>query len=123
MMRAFLLAQRHNVQLSLPLKRSIRDNLHRINDRVRRSQDHERGISRRFCAGASGVAETLRDMHHLQFLNHFIPEFGRIYCKVQHDAYHIYTVDMHSLFAIEEIIKLWRGEYAEKKPLLTQVAQ
>ncbi len=69
-----------------------------------------------------GVENTLTDMHHLQFLNHFIPEFGRIYCKVQHDAYHIYTVDIHSLFAVEEISKLWRGEYAEKKPFLTQVA-
>jgi len=68
------------------------------------------------------VAETLRDMHHLQFLNHFIPEFGHIYCKVQHDAYHIYTVDIHSLFAIEEIVKLWRGDYRDKKPLLTKIA-
>jgi len=58
-----------------------------------------------------GVPETLRLMHHLEFLNHFIPEFGHIYCKVQHDLYHIYTVDMHSLFAVEEIVKLLRGEH------------
>ena len=70
-----------------------------------------------------GLARTLRDMHHLQFLNRFIPEFGRIYCKVQHDAYHIYTVDIHSIFAVEEIAKLWLGDYREKKPLLTQVAK
>ena len=61
-------------------------------------------------------------MHHLLFLNQFIPEFKRIYCRVQHDAYHIYTVDTHTLFAIREVEKLWRGEYSEKKPLLTRVA-
>jgi [protein-PII] uridylyltransferase len=121
MMRAFLLSQRHGVRLSVTLKGLIRENLHRINDKVRRS----RTINDDFLEilrNPRSVENTLRDMHHLEFLNHFIPEFGRIYCKVQHDAYHIYTVDIHSLFAVEEIAKLWRGEYQEKKPFLTQVA-
>lgn len=121
MMRAFLLAQRHQVKLSLAIKTMIRENLHRINDRARRSRTMSEGFLE-ILRHPQGVAETLKIMHHLQFLNHFIPEFGRIYCKVQHDAYHIYTVDMHSLFAVEEIAKLWRGEYQEKKPVLTQVA-
>ena len=50
-------------------------------------------------------------MHHLEFLIRFIPEFERIYCKVQHDLYHIYTVDIHSLFAVEEIVRLQQGEH------------
>ena len=50
MMRAFLLAQRHDVRLSVPLKGMIRDNLHRINDRVRRSR-----------AMSEGFLEILRD--------------------------------------------------------------
>jgi [protein-PII] uridylyltransferase len=62
-------------------------------------------------------------MHHLEFLNHFIPEFGHIYCKVQHDLYHIYTVDMHSLFAVEEIVRLLRGEHEKELPLLTSLAR
>ncbi len=120
MMRAFLLSERHNVRLAVSLKGLIRENLHRINDRVRRS----RAMTEDFFEILRGprAAETLRVMHHLKFLNHFIPEFGRIYCKVQHDAYHIYTVDVHSIFAVEEITKLWSGEYRERKPLLTQVA-
>jgi [protein-PII] uridylyltransferase len=119
-MRAFLLAQRHDVRLAVPLKGLIRENLHRINDRVRRS----RSMTEDFFEILRGarVAETLWEMHHLKFLNHFIPEFGRIFCKVQHDVYHIYTVDVHSIFAVEEITKLWSGEYNETKPLLTQVA-
>jgi len=121
MMTAFLLSQRHGVRLSIPLKGMIRDNLHRINDRVRRQKAMAEGFLE-ILRNPLRVAETLRDMHHLQFLNHFIPEFGNIYCKVQHDAYHIYTVDVHSLFAIEEIVKLWQGDYRGKKPLLTQVA-
>ncbi|OGR32086.1 MAG: [protein-PII] uridylyltransferase [Desulfuromonadales bacterium GWD2_61_12] len=121
MMRAFVLSQRHGVKLSVPLKGAIRENLHRINDRVRRSKIMSEGFLE-ILRSPHGVTETLRDMHHLQFLNQFLPEFGLVYCKVQHDAYHIYTVDVHSLFAVEEIVKLWRGDYRVKKPLLTQVA-
>lgn len=120
MMRAFLLAQHHGVKMAVALKGMIRENLHRINDRVRRSETMREGFLE--ILRGQRVGETLRLMHHLQFLNQFIPEFGRIYCKVQHDAYHIYTVDIHSLFAVEEIAKLWRGEYRDKKPVLTQVA-
>ena len=121
MMKAFLLSQRHGVPLSVALKGLIRQNLHRINDRVRRSREMSESFLE-ILRNPKGVETALGDMHHLQFLSRFIPEFGRIYCKVQHDAYHIYTVDIHSLFAVEEIAKLWRGEYAEKKPFLTAVA-
>lgn len=121
MMKAFWLAQRQELNLSLKLKTLIRESLHLVNDRLRRS----RAMNSMFLdilRYKRGVYETLSQMHHLMFLNQFIPEFKRIYCRVQHDAYHIYTVDTHTLFAIREVEKLWSGEYAQKKPLLTQVA-
>jgi [protein-PII] uridylyltransferase len=121
MMRAFMLGQRHVVKLAVSLKGQIRENLHRINDRVRRNRDMTEDFLE-ILRQPRGLGKTLRDMHHLQFLHRFIPEFERIYCKVQHDAYHIYTVDIHTLFAMEEIAKLWLGEYRDRKPLLTRVA-
>ncbi|PLY04944.1 MAG: [protein-PII] uridylyltransferase [Desulfuromonas sp.] len=121
MMKAFELMQQHDVTLSLTLKTLIRENLHRVNDKVRRSRPMNEGFLN-ILRSPKGVPRTLREMHHLRFLHRFIPEFRRIYCKVQHDAYHIYTVDIHSLFAVEEIIKLWDGAYADKKPLLTEIA-
>lgn len=120
LMRLFLIAQRHGVVLSIQLKSLIRDNLHLVNDQFRRSRQVNQDFFEILRGESCG--EILRDMHHLCFLNRFIPEFERIYCKVQHDAYHIYTVDIHSLFAVEEILKLWSGAYQEKKPLLTRVA-
>jgi [protein-PII] uridylyltransferase len=121
MMQAFLLAKQHHLALSADVKGQIRDNLALVNDSFRRNRD----ISEMFLEiirGPSGVAQSLRDMHHLAFLNRYIPEFQRIYCKVQHDVYHVYTVDIHSIFAVEEIEKLWTGVYQESKPLLTRVA-
>ncbi len=121
MMRAFFLAQKQGVRLSLQIKTLIRDNLHRITYKIRCS----RTMTSDFMAilrAPLRVRETLRTMHHLRFLNHFIPEFGQLYCKVQHDAYHIYTVDFHSLFTLEELLKIWQGEYDESFPLLRAVA-
>ncbi len=121
MMQAFLLAKQHHLALSAEVKGQIRDNLALVNDSFRRNRE----ISEMFLEiirGPTGVAQSLRDMHHIAFLNKYIPEFQRIYCKVQHDAYHVYTVDIHSIFAVEEIEKLWSGVYRESKPLFTRVA-
>ncbi|MEJ2200796.1 MAG: [protein-PII] uridylyltransferase [Desulfuromonadaceae bacterium] len=120
-MKAFLLSQRQGVDLSLPLQELIRNNRQRINDRVRRLRRMNEDFMQ-ILRNPHGLFDTLKAMHHLQVLNQFIPEFGRIFCKVQHDAYHIYTVDIHSLFAVEEIAKLWLGTYREQDPLVTKVA-
>ncbi|GAW66006.1 uridylyltransferase [Geoanaerobacter pelophilus] len=122
LIRIFEHAQKQGVVLALGTKRLIRDKLDLVNDKFRRSK--EAGASFiNILQSEKGLAETLQQMHHLGFLNRFIPEFERIYCKVQHDAYHIYTVDTHTLFAVEEIVKLWRGEHEETLPLLTQLAR
>jgi [protein-PII] uridylyltransferase len=60
-------------------------------------------------------------MNRLGVLGRLIPEFGRLFCMVQHDAYHIYTVDEHSLIGIRELERLRGGAFAEASPLLTQV--
>jgi len=121
MMKIFEYAQKHGVSLHMKVKALIRRNLHQVNDRFRRN----RGVNASFFSilrCEKGLGETLKLMHHLEFLNRFIPEFERIFCKVQHDIYHIYTVDIHSLFAVDEIARLWRGEHSKDLPLLTQLA-
>ncbi len=121
LMRIFEYAQKHGVCLSMQVKDLIRKNLHLVNDKFRRNKEVNRSFFS-ILRSRKGVPDTLKMMHYLQFLIHFIPEFERIYCKVQHDLYHIYTVDTHSLFAVEEIVKLWNGEYRKNLPLLTRLA-
>ena len=53
------------------------------------------------------------EMHRAGVLGALIPEFGRLLCMVLHDAYHIYTVDQHSLRLIKAIERLKAGDYAE----------
>ena len=49
---------------------------------------------------------TLRQMDEVGFLARFVPEFGRISLLIQHDLYHHYTVDEHTLKAVEALDEL-----------------
>jgi [protein-PII] uridylyltransferase len=121
LMKIFEYAQKHGVTLHMKTKLLIRNNLDQINDRFRRNREVNASFFN-ILRSAKGLGETLQLMHSLEFLNRFIPEFEKLYCKVQHDIYHIYTVDIHSLFAVDEIARLWRGEHDADLPLLTQLA-
>lgn len=122
LMTVFEIARRQGAELSLQVKTLIRNHLHLVNDRFRRN----RKVNETFFAILSadrGVVETLRLMHHLRFLDRYIPEFEKICCKVQHDLYHIYTVDIHTLFCVEELVRLWSGERSAELPLLTSLGK
>ena len=49
-------------------------------------------------------------MHDLGLLARLIPEFGRISLLVQHDLYHHFTVDEHTLRAVETLDQLHNSE-------------
>ena len=66
------------------------------------------------------LGKTLLTMHEVGFLDEWMPEFRKLRCRVQHDIYHIYTIDTHSLFAVNELSKLAAGEYKEKFPVFEQ---
>ena len=107
MMKAFEYSAQNEVQLSPQLKDQMLASIDAINDDFRNST----AAAASFLAILKGpkVYDTLAEMHNLRLLNAYIPEFGDITCKVQHDMYHIYTVDIHTLFAVREIERL-RGE-------------
>lgn len=54
----------------------------------------------------------LREMHDLGLLLAMIPEFSPVVGRVHHDVYHVYTVDVHSVAAVDRLAALTRGELA-----------
>ena len=122
LMRAFEVADRYGIKMSKYLHDLIRDNVKIIEDNVRRNPELNASFIWLLKEGKE-VAKALFDMNRLRLLGYFIPEFGKIVCMVQHDAYHVYTVDIHSIFMVKEIESLVKGEYEKEFPLLTKIAK
>jgi [protein-PII] uridylyltransferase len=122
LIRIFEDAQKHRCRLTHETRELLRANLGVIDDEFRRSADANIPFFN-ILKWKDSVYETLAEMHRSGVLGAFIPEFGRLLCMVLHDAYHIYTVDQHSLHLIKEIERLKAGEYADSLPLLTQLAR
>ncbi len=64
-----------------------------------------------------GVSTALRLMHQLGILGRYIPLFGRITGQMQHDQFHIYPVDEHTLMVLRNLRRLALDEFAHEFPL------
>ncbi|MEW6750086.1 MAG: [protein-PII] uridylyltransferase [Candidatus Latescibacterota bacterium] len=105
LLRLFEVAQARGLVLSEETQRTVRASLPLIDDGVR-SSPQARDVLLRITGRREGVAATLRAMHDLGVLGAYLPEFGAATCLVQYDIYHIYTVDEHTLVAIDNLESL-----------------
>ncbi len=64
------------------------------------------------------AAPIVRQMHGLGFLGRVLPEFGRLTCQVQHDLYHKYTTDEHTLRALDVLDAIADGADSKHAPYL-----
>ena len=80
----------------------IRESLPLITRKVLHSTDANVSF-RSILSEAGAVFPTLNLMHELGVLGRFIPEFNKLTCLVQHEYYHRYTADVHTLNAIRQL--------------------
>jgi [protein-PII] uridylyltransferase len=62
------------------------------------------------------------DLHETGLLLAMVPEFRPVTGRVHHDVYHVYTVDVHSVSAVDRLRQLARGELAHEYPLASRLA-
>jgi [protein-PII] uridylyltransferase len=62
------------------------------------------------------------ELHDVGLLLAMIPEFAPVTGRVHHDVYHVYTVDVHSVAALDCLRSMCRGEQAQERPLSTRLA-
>ena len=112
LIRVFRHCQQLGAAPDFHLTALIRESLPLMTRRVLESADANVSF-RAILAEAGSVFPTLQLMHELGVLGRFIPPFDRLTCLVQHEFYHRYTADIHTLNAIRELDRV----FTEAEPI------
>jgi [protein-PII] uridylyltransferase len=68
-----------------------------------------------------GIVHEFRRMNQYGILGRYLPEFGRIVGQMQHDLFHVYTVDQHILMVIRNLRRFTMPEFAHEFPLCSEL--
>ncbi len=95
---AFLLAAESELDLDFRLRAVIERSVDLVDDKERWSP--ELATMFRQILNSDRVAATLREMNDLNVLGAYLPEFARLVAFFQHNVYHYFTADEHTLIAL-----------------------
>jgi [protein-PII] uridylyltransferase len=118
----FLLMERHDelTDLSARTLRALWRAGRRIDAAFRRNplnRAHFMEIMRQ----PHGVLHALRRMNQHGILGRYLPAFGRIVGQMQHDLFHVYTVDEHILMVVRNLRRFAAPEFAHEIPLCSRL--
>ena len=102
MMRLFRHVQLRGVSMSAELRQLVRRRLKYVDDTFRYARAN-REVFTEILRHKGQVGHILRAMHRVDFLGAWMPEFGGLTALVQHEYFHRYTVDEHTLVCIEKL--------------------
>jgi [protein-PII] uridylyltransferase len=108
-LRLFQVAQENDLDIHPASLRLITQNI-RLVDRLRNDAEANR-LFMQMMTSPRDPETTLR----------FVPDFGRVVAQTQHDMYHTYTVDEHTIRAIGIVAKIENGTLKEDHPLSANV--
>ena len=102
LLRVFEHAQTRKLRLSSELQHLLRRRVWLVN----RTLQYARAARETFISILSRrgqVGRILRAMHEVDLLGAYLPEFGELTCLVQHEFFHRYSADEHTLVCIEKL--------------------
>lgn len=108
LIRVFRLAQQTGAEIDLELRRLIRNNRHLIDRNVITSPSASRAFLA-IVSEAGNVFPYLNLMNDCGILHRFIPEWKNLHCLVQHEFYHRFTADYHTLNTLRELDNIFRN--------------
>ena len=70
----------------------------------------------------SGLTHAMRLMNQTSVLGRYLWPFRRIVGQMQHDLFHVYTVDQHILMVLRNMRRFFMAEHAHEYPMCSQLA-
>jgi [protein-PII] uridylyltransferase len=118
-LRLFHAAQKEKLDIHPKALRAITRNLHAI-DGIREDPEANR-LFVEMLTSEKDPETTLRRLNEAGVFGRFVPDFGRVVAQMQHDMYHVYTVDEHTIFAIGILHDIENNRFGEEMPISTEV--
>ena len=102
--------------------RLVRSHLHLIDDNFR-DDIRCRSLFMEIFRQPEGLTRELRRMNRYGILAAYYPPFEKIVGQMQHDLFHAYTVDEHTLFVIRNLRRFFVKEHANELPHCSRVTK
>ena len=118
----FLLLEKHPelTDLSAKTLRALWRSQHYIDATFRRDPPN-RAHFMEILRQPQGVLHALRRMNQYGILGAYIPAFGRIVGQMQHDLFHVYTVDEHILMVVRNLRRFAVRQFVHEYPLCSKL--
>lgn len=116
----FAVAERLGTDIHPEALTLIRRNLKRIDHNLRRDEAANAAFIEVLTSPKTPEV-ALRRMNEAGVFGRFVPDFGRIVAQMQHDMYHHYTVDEHTIRAIGILSKIEKGEMTREHPVASKL--
>lgn len=68
-----------------------------------------------------GIYHALRRMNQTSVLSFYLPNFRKIVGQMQHDLFHVYTVDQHIMMVVRNVRRFTMSEHAHEYPFCSQL--
>nr|UOZ97346.1 Bifunctional uridylyltransferase/uridylyl-removing enzyme [Cupriavidus sp.] len=122
MLEAFLIMQQASSRRGMTARtlRALWNHRDAIDQNYRQDPAHKALLIKIF-QEPRGIVHALRIMNNLGILGRMLPVFRRIVGQMQHDLFHVYTVDQHILQVIRNLRRFTMTEHAHEFPLLTEL--
>jgi len=119
MLQLFYVSQQKGIDIHPKALRLLTRNLKKV-DTIRDQPEANR-LFLKILIYPDRAEATLRRMNEAGVFGRFVPDFGRVVAQMQHDMYHVYTVDEHTIFAIGILHSIERGDFLKDMPVASDV--
>ena len=123
MLEVFLLLSLHP-ELKGMTSRTFRALWHsrfKIDNKFRRDPAN-RALFMKILQAPQGITHALRRMNQTSVLGRYLPNFRKIVGQMQHDLFHVYTVDQHIMMVVRNVRRFMLSEHAHEYPFCSQLA-